>query len=152
MAKLVRIGSWVDPALAEVAAQVLRRAGIPVVVDNQYTSLIDPWLASAAGGAALLVPEQCLEQALELLDAVVFAEDTAAGEPCASSPPAGIENVEEGVEDDVEASAPRCPACGSYDHDCYRPYLWLMVLLPVLFFLASVRRCVCRSCGCRYRP
>jgi hypothetical protein len=133
---LIKIRTFLEPVMANVARGKLESEGIECHLSNENVIRTNILWSQAVGGVGLFVDEKDAERALELLGeeapprlAFVRGEKTGAGG--------------------------KCPSCGSENvyHD-RRPSGWT-VLFFFLFFLpipAFQRSFKCAECGHRWKP
>lgn len=129
---LVVVAAFTNVHEAQFAQGVLDAAGIDAVLDNEHVISMDWALSNAVGGVKVLVPEDRLEEARQILAtaAIVAKED----QPPAAAPAAG----------DV------CWKCGgdAFDSKLSGKGWWLFTLVTIGVPIGNFkRRRFCRNCG-----
>ena len=129
------VGTYRDLSEAQIALAVLEGTDIPARLDNGEIVRLDWALSTAVGGIRLLVPQEHVEVATQLL-----------------SQPPSVERPAEGAEPDDEPD-PVCPRCGSADvaFTNLRQKISLagiLLGLPVLWKRPGYR---CVACGNTWR-
>jgi hypothetical protein len=135
---LATVARYFDPWEAHILRARLEADGIPASVAGDRHVIASWPLSVALGGAALQVPEACLQQAQEIVAAYhagTFEADLLAEHP---------------------ESADCCSACGAGEVTASVP-LWQRALTIATFLLASApfptsaSRLQCHACGHRWR-
>jgi len=132
--ELVVVRSFSTPHEAHLACSVLHGAGLEANVADEHIVTADWFLSNAVGGVKVMVREDDLETARELLDNAAVVSDDA--------DPSQISDTENRDEDE-------CPRCGGRT--------WVPVThgkqlaVAVMYFLPLIlpvwRRRQCRHCG-----
>jgi hypothetical protein len=135
---LVTVGRYFDPWEAHILRARLAAEGIPAFVTGDQ-HIIAYWpLSVALGGAALQVPEQCLDQSQELVAAYHAGE------------------LETDLAIEYPSAVDRCPSCGSTELVRAVPHRQrvLAIITFVLFWApvpTSASRVRCGACGYGWR-
>ena len=132
--ELVVVAAFTNVHEAHFAQGVLDAAGIDALLDNEHVISMDWALSNAVGGVKVLVPEDRLEEARQVLGtaAVIAQED---------QPPSA-----------AVVTGDLCPQCGGDAFDSALPGKgwWLLSLFTIGVPLGAFRRRrFCRRCGAR---
>ncbi len=135
MAKPVVIRSFLNPSDAHFAKLIIEDTGIPVFLYDENTSGSTVSYTYALGGIKIVVPEQYVSEAIEILDKD-FEQ-------------ASLQNIEE-IEDFT------CPECGSkqiYRKTGYTSFseIILFILAGLFFQNKKKTKCKCRNCHYTWR-
>jgi hypothetical protein len=136
--KLAVVGQYDKAEMAHLDRIALEGAGIQAFLNEENTVSINWFYTIFAGGIKLLVRQNDLEQARQILQDV-------------RNNPAVDENSQPIFEKDEEFL---CPACGSTKID-FETYSHKWVLLSILFLKfplpVKINRVVCRQCGHKWK-